>query len=230
MARTPGLRTMPIKEVARQLEKARADRSDLYAPLSAVRLKLRDPLGVAEQRFGLSIENRHGTDDLALTPTALQQLCAISNMPLAFLERAPASVGLQALRTMLSVAAESNEKRFLWRLQGQRRPKKGKLCAVLPQSYVRIRDEEVFSAVAKASDGMPLRVSHVTIDDDTLSVRLLRPEKLDIGHTRDSDPAYPGIHIISSETGQHPLQVRHVLLRVVCLNGITQLADAQQTL
>jgi hypothetical protein len=44
-----------------------------------------------------------------------------------------------------------------------------------------------------------------------------------VGPSRKSDAAVAGIDILSSETGRYRLQIRTVLLRLVCSNGMTSL-------
>lgn len=146
-------------------------------------------------------------------------------MPRAFLDTAPASVALGALRTMLRVVAEGDDRRRLFRYERGRR---ARLVGVLPQSYVRMADVEVLDALERSASD--LRVQLAKIDDDVVSVRLLRDEKIDLGAARGGDDGVAGIHVVSSETGRMPLQVRQVLLRIVCANGITALADADSKL
>ena len=227
MARRPGLRTVSLEEVRSRLHAERAGCEDLYEPLKHLRVVVNHATAPAAERYLLALETKRRTYELRPSETALAQLCQLSGVPYAFLERVPPALGLKAMRGMLAIAAESDERPHLFRLKAAPRPV---LRALLPQSYVRLDDVDVVTALQDAARTADLRAVNVSIDDDVCALRLVSTEKLELGTQQHSDPALPGIDVVSSETGRHALEVRNVLVRVVCLNGVTSTADARQRL
>ena len=228
MARRPGLRAVPLTHVQKLVTTERAGQRDLYAPLAKVHLDLGETLGPLEHRFRVYVEDEErGIEACKPTPTSLSQLCNLSGVPNHFLEKMPTSLALKVLRCMIEVGGPADGKPRLFRLKGEGAPT---LRAVLPQSYVRLDDQEVMEEVNQAVAGEDVRVVSFSVSDDAFHLRLVFREVLDLGPTGQSDPAWPGVDIMTSETGQHPLEVRHVIHRQVCSNGLTSVTDNHQTL
>lgn len=228
MARRPGLRAVPLTEVRRKVAAERAEQRDLYAPLSKVRLDLGETPGPLPDRFRVYVEDgERGIESCRLTATALGQFCNLAGVPFSFLEKLPTSLALKVLRCMVEVGGPSDGRPRLFRLKGEGSPK---LRAVLPQSYVRLDDLEVLDEVDQAVAGEDIRVVSFTVGDDALHLRLVFRDVLDLGPSGRSDPAWPGVDIMTSETGQHALEVRHVVWRQICSNGVTSVTAEHQTL
>lgn len=227
MARRAGVRAMPLSAAGEVLRTQRADTRDIYAPLSSLRIDIGDPLQAPEKRFRLVRRTNGGDQVLRLMPTALSQLCSTSGVPLQFVERAPAPLAAKALRCFLEMADEANEKPSLLRLKGVGSPK---VRAILPQAYVRLDDLEVFAEVSSIAGEAGATVTNLHADEDFFTLRLIQGEALNLGTPTKPDVAYSGIDIITSETGCHPLEVRCVLVRVVCQNGLTHVSSAQEAL
>ena len=87
--------------------------------------------------------------------------------------------------------------------------------------------ETIFNSVA---DGIiavdtDLRVVNLKIDEDLFCLRTVFGDALNLGTAHRPDSAFAGIDVVSSETGCSPLEVRHVLVRMVCANGMTRLSQ-----
>lgn len=231
MANRPGLTTMPLSIVEGVLNRERRDRRDLYAALRPpqVEPEIGDSLAPApEQRYRLLTRLNGERIPLRFTPTSFRQLCAVAGVPLPFFDKAPAALGLGALRCMLEMSDAADGRQFLLRLRMGERPT---LRAVLPQSFVRLDDEDVYRALAHAADGKDhIRVASLSVDEDTWFTRIVTGTPLNLGSSARPDPVVPGFDIITSETGVRPLEMRHVLLRVVCSNGATIAAEQQGAL
>jgi hypothetical protein len=129
---------------------------------------------------------------------------------------------------MLEASALGEGRPHLLRLRDSREPPV--VRAVLPPSFVRLDDSEVFEEVRRAVQDRDATVGRVRVDEDVFFLRLLLPERMDLGGLRREDPGWPGVDLITSETGRHPLQIRHVVVRQVCANGMTRTTAEGQTL
>lgn len=223
MARRTGMRPRALGQVEEIVRRERANRSDVYAPLGALRLDVADATGAIEDRFRAVLHDGGGEHRLRMTPTALRQLCAIAGLPAPVLERLPTALGLRNLRCLLDLSEASDGRRYLFRLRGARRPR---LRAVLPQGHVRFDDLDVLADLRGVAGDRPLRVSSLHVSEDILFLRLLFPDALNLGSSRHPDPAHCGLDVISSETGVRPLELRHVVERLVCSNGLTAVASS----
>ncbi len=219
MARSAGLRTIPLPRVRAILEKNREGTHDIYCPLSSIQLDLRASLAPLADRFHARVAHGGRKFTLRLSPTAIRQISAIAGIPTPFLGKAPASVGLGLLRSMLRLAIEAQDRELLLRLRGKRLPR---LRAVLPSSHVRFDDLDVLTEIESAlgDSGHEFKVVNLNVNEDLFCVRGLLNDPLDLGTLPRKDPAASGIDIVSSETGR-PLELRHVLVRIVCSNGMT---------
>ena len=229
MARSNGLTAMPPEAVRSVLKRERDGTHDRFLPLSRVRLDLRDPLAAPENRYSITLSGEGAPVPLRLSPTALRQLAGLGGIPLPFLERLPAAMGLSTLRSCLFVAMEERQDpELLFRLRTGDPPR---LRAILPSSFPRFDDRDVLEEVQRAIAGRKdVRVAGVSITDDVFSVRLVVPRALNLGSARTPDPAYAGVDIRTSETGACPMEIRRVLYRLVCSNGMTDVAETQREL
>ncbi|MBN1444172.1 MAG: hypothetical protein JXA90_15785 [Planctomycetes bacterium] len=227
MARRPGLTTMPLSIVQSILRKERSDLSDVYAPLRDLAVEIANPALCGPERFQVQLRRGTSMQALRLTSTSLEQLCGIAGMPVNFLDRMPPSLGLSVLRSLLSAVDLAGNRPFLLRLKG--RPP-SLLRAVLPQSFVRIDDFEVYSAIVCAARETSLRVASLVVNEDLFFLRATFRKPLNLGSSRSPDEAFPGIDVVTSETGARPLEVRQCLLRVVCSNGVTYAEPGRRAL
>ncbi len=154
---------------------------------------------------------------------SLRQVCDQAGVPPAFLGRMPAALGVGVLRSMLAVAEHADGRQVLLRFRAGDPPV---LRAVLPQSYVRLDDEEVLDEVRRATDGEDFEAFRVSVDDDSLFLRLASPREYEVGAPGAGDRARAGFDIHASETGAWPLTIRRQMLRLVCQNGLTAESDA----
>lgn len=229
MARRIGLRSVPLHAVEAQLRRERAGNRDVYAPLTNLAITVSDPLSPPHGRFRLRGRIGGREEVLDLTPTALSQLCNVTGVPMPFVERAPASLAASSLRCFAEMVAEGAGKTSLLRLKGQG-TSSSRLRAILPQSYVRLDDRAVLAEVTAAVGGADLRAATVNVEEDVFAVRLVFDEELNLGSARHPDGGRLGIDVITSETGRHPLEVRWVVFRTVCSNGMTQVSSQQEAL
>jgi len=219
------MKAMTLDVAEARVRKQRVEQRDVYAPLSALELKIRDPMAPLQGRYCGFITEGKTRMPIRLSDTALRQIGGITGVPLNFLAKTPASVGLAALNSHLAMAECADGRQRLMRLKMKGTPT---LRAVLPQSFVRFDDTQVLACVRRASD--KLRVARLQVDDDTCFLRVLTEERLELGTAGNPDEAYAGVDVISSETGKRPLEMRSVVWRLVCTNGITRLSSANELL
>jgi hypothetical protein len=213
-----------FEDVHRILDRERAGQSDLYCPLSRMRLRGGPSLAPLHDRYQVDLDCDGRTRSLALAPTALANLCGLAGVPYGFLERVPGALGLNLLRCLLETSVGEEDRAFLFRLKEARVPR---VRAILPASFVRISDRDLLDDLEQSVE-QPATVTNLAISGDLFSLRLVFPgEGLELGA---SDRAMPGLDLQSSETGVYPLQVRRVLFRQVCSNGVTSLAESHKLL
>ena len=228
MVRAAGLNAMPVGAARRVLERERAASKDVYLRLSQVGLTAGDPLREGSHRFGLEVNGDAFKGPVELTSTSFRQLSSIAGVPTYFLDRIPASLGLRTFRACLAVAQEEKQDPvFLLRLKDGRTPA---LRAVLPGSFARFDDRDIFEEVLPLAAAERLKVSNLWVTEDTFAIRLISPERVNFGSSRAPDWVHPGVDVRASETGCHPLEVRRVMYRVVCENGQTMVTRAQAQL
>ncbi len=227
MARVSGVKPLPFSVVKATLKKERANCMDTYAPLSRVKVEIRNANAEVLNRYQLRLVDDPITEPLVFTPTSLRQLGRTTGVPSHVLERLPAAVGLNVLRCMLSVVHEKRPQRFLFRMVGG--PRGIRLRALLPGSYVRFDDSEVLKEVETRLRAEKLKVVGLTINDDLFSVRLITPDRHNLGTSNHPDANHAGLDVRSSETARYPLQVRELFWRLVCSNGMTRLTDLSTT-
>lgn len=224
MAGRIGARIIPLDRVEDVLHKERRDGKDSYLPLRppAVKVEIRDPLAPGAGRFKLVAKVEGSSVPLRFTETSFRQLCGLANVPSPLLTKAPAALGLNLLRCMLEASEAGEGRPYLLRMRAARRPT---LRAILPQSFVRLDDLSVFATLRKAVEKRDVQVASLKVDEDTWHTRLLVGEPINLGSVAAPDIVSPGFDLITSETGSHPLEMRHLLLRQVCLNGMTEAAE-----
>ncbi len=227
MARRPGLKRIHLSKVNKILEKERTNQWDVYAPLSHVRLKIEDSLAPLIDRFVVCLQQNAQEQELKISETAMRQLCSILGIHPRYIEQLPASLVLNTIHCLLELKDISKERRFLLRLKGTGRPT---LRAILPQNYVRFDDLQVLSEVQAVVDRENLRISNLKITDNIFWMRILLKEEVDLGSFQARDPAKLGFDVLSSETGCCDLQLRNVIFREICSNGLTQISASNKTL
>lgn len=230
MARRRGLRRHRFREAHHLLAKERTGLRDLYSPLSRMRLEIGSPLAPAHLRYRACVEDDGRTRTMALTPTALGQLAGMAGIPAPFLERVPPALGLRLLRSLLEVAAGEEDRSCLLRLREGREGTAPSIRAVLPASFVRISDRELLEDLERAVE-RPATIVNLQVTADLFSIRVVFADDVaDVGMARHPDPTMPGLDLRSSETGVYPLQIRRLVFRQVCANGMTGLAESQKLL
>jgi hypothetical protein len=222
------VREVPLERVETVLARERKDQHDVYARLSEIRVEVReDPLVPLEDRYRLRLRQGGRERRLALLPTAIRQLSGLAGIPVQFLDRVPAALGLKLVRCLLQVADDGQDRPLLLRLKGWR---EARVRAVLPSSYVRFDDRHLLDELRAVVDEREVTVGRLAVDDDLLFVRLLFRDHLELGPGHRSDPGRIGLDLVNSETGVHPLELRNVVVRLVCANGMTAVSNAQQAL
>ena len=221
------MKKMTLERAEKILRKKRQGLKDVYSPLSSARLSVRDSLAPLADRFKISLGDEERGEDFLLTDTALNQLCSIAGVPVQFLERVPASLGLKMLLCMVRLAEEARDRQYLFRLKQSGTPR---LRAILPQNHVRLDDLDVVGEIRAIAGGENLFVENLNVSEDCLFLRILFNGEYNLGGTSQRDNANVGIDVITSETGRYPLQLRHVVYRQVCSNGITQLTEGNKLL
>jgi len=212
---------MPVERARSILLQERGKTQDVYLPLRPpdVRLNVGDSLAPAPERYYMTARVEGADVDLKFTPTSFRQLCSIASVPAQIPAKAPAALGLNLLRSMLEMSEAGEGALFLLRLRLAKRPV---LRAILPRSFVRIDDVQVADALECATGGKNVRIASMSVDEDTWFARILLGDSVNLGNAAMPDSIMTGMDLITSETGLRPMEIRHVLFRVVCANGITR--------
>jgi len=229
MARRIGMHMMSLRTVEDLVRSERADTWDTYATLKDLRLEVKDSLAPLGARFKVIVRDGPRTIEACPTAHSMGQICSLLRVPAQFLERLPAAVGLRLLRTLQDTSELGDGRALLMRFRGKDQPV---FRAVLPSSFVRVNDLEILATINRAT-GYRMDATLVDVEEDTMTLRLAlndREQALNLGSTQKKDPGLAGISLMSSETGAHPLEVRHLLLRLVCENGLTAPVDEQKAL
>jgi hypothetical protein len=188
--------------------------------LNDLRLEVQDPLAPITGRFAVQVAAKNRTFAAKLTPHSFGQICGLLRVPPQFIERVPAPVALRLLRTLQDTSELMDGRALLLRFRGKEPPL---LRAILPHSFVRFDDADIVRAI-RSHEGEALEAQDVRVDEDSLFLRLLLADpkrQVNLGSGLSPDPGFVGMSIYSSETGAHPLVLRHSLLRLVCENGLT---------
>ncbi len=221
------MKVMDLARAGDVVRQQRAGQRDVYAELADLELRVRDPMAELPLRYSGLLTERSTKMPVRLSPTAIRQVCGIAGVPMHFLAKTPAAMGLSVLRCHLAMAQAQDGRKRLFRLKQGRLPT---VRAVLPSSFVRFDDVDALDALSFAVGSTRARVADIKVDDDTCFLRVLTGEEMPLGATVDRDTAYAGFDVITSETGRRPLELRSVLFRVICTNGITTLSEAQEQL
>ena len=225
MARRRSLTPMGLRHVRRAVETERRGDGLFYGPLSQATVTSGDPLAPAHERYRLGHPDNDGGRPWAFTPHALGQLAAIAGIPMPFLERVPLSLGLRVLRGLVAMQCAVSDRSYLFRWRGGSSPR---IRAILPCTAPVIHDLDVIDDVASVVPDSAA-ASHVVVHEDVFTARLLlRDASLDLGTSRHPDPAVAGVDLRSSETGRYPLELRAVVFRMVCANGLTVLTASKK--
>lgn len=218
MARRRSLTPMRLRHVRRALETERHGHGMFYGPLSRARLAAGDSLAPVHDRYRLRHADSGSERELGFTPHALGQLAAFAGVPMPFLERLPLALGIAVLRGLVAARCVAGDSSFLFRVRDGSPPR---IRAILPGTAPVVHDLEVFDDVASVVPET-VSASHVAVSEDVFHLRvLLRDVALELGDAARPDEGMPGLDIRSSETGRYPLQVRAVVFRKVCSNGLT---------
>ena len=217
-----GLKTMSLKTVRRVLRAHRSHQRDVYQNLTRVRLDVEDALAPLPRRFRMNLQCDDSRELLRFSETSIQQLCRIAGIPHYAIERMPAALGLSVLRCMLEIAAPKIDRMYLFRLKET--PDEHWIRGILPASYIRCDDGEVLETIIDTVGTPDNRVANLTVNDDLFTIRLLFKDEVNFGSDQSPDPARVGVDIRSSETGLVPTEIRHLVHRLVCSNGMTTLS------
>lgn len=218
MARRKGFMPVPLPVVADRLKMERSTCEDEYHYLVDPQIEVQNPHARVQERFQLRF-GTGGGPAIGFSETSIGQYCRIVGLPTYVLERLPASVGLNVLRCMSAIAHERKPLKYLFRMK--RNPSRMQLRALLHGSYVRFDDTMVMEHIQQQLEGHAMHVARMNITDDLFSLRLLGPREYNLGTEKARDPSFAGFDVRSSETGRYALQVRILLHRVVCSNGMT---------
>jgi len=218
-----GLKTMSLKTVRRVLRTERDHQRDVYQNMTHVTLGIEDGLAPLHERFNIDLHADGCRGPLSFSETAVQQLCRIAGIPHAAIERMPAALGMSVLRCMLEIAGPTIDKLFLFRLKENSAIRR--VRAILPASYIRCDDSEVLETIIGSIGTAGNRVSNVTVKDNLFAIRVLLPDHVDFGTAQSPDKGRLGVDVRSSETGSFPTEIRHLVHRLICSNGMTTLSQ-----
>jgi len=229
MARRIGIHGIPLSAAEEMIATERKGTFDIYAALNDLRLEVHDSLAPLGARFKVTVRVGRKALPVLTTPHAIAQICNLLRVPPQFIERLPAAVALRLLRTLQDTSELADGRSYLMRFRKEPAPR---LRAILPSSYVRFDDLEITGLIRQVT-GSRLQAGLVEVNEDSLSLRLVELDSahaVNLGSDLSKDPGRVGISLISSETGAHPLELRRLLLRLVCDNGMTVPIEDQKAL
>jgi hypothetical protein len=228
MARRVGSAQMPMASVEDILFKERQANRDEYLPLVHLQPQIRDSLAPLPARFAFRCAGERSTFTAVPTMNSLSQYCNLMGMPIQFLEKIPANMAVRMFSVLLDTCPRADGRQFLVRLNetdGTR------LRAILAHSFVRFDDRQVVRVLNQVSAGN-FTVKTVEVDEDQMHLRLLLPraiaEPLDLGTATRRDPALSGLDLVTSETGAGPMELRQLVYREICSNGLTVLTGGER--
>lgn len=230
MARRIGSAQMPMGRAESAVFNERHATRDEYLPLVQIQPQVRDSLAPLPHRFAFRCTGERGTFTAVPTMNSLSQYCNLVGIPIQFLEKIPANMGIRMFSILLDTCEKADGRQFLVRLN----EKEGtRLRAILAHSFVRFDDRQVLRVLNQVSGG-GFQVKNIELDEDQMHLRLLIPNAtavpLELGTAFKTDRAFPGIDLVTSETGAGPMEVRYLVFREICSNGLTALAEEQKIL
>ena len=136
---------------------------------------------------------------------SLSQYCNLLGIPIQFLEKIPANMGIRVFSVLLDTCEKADGRQFLVRLN----EKDGtRLRAILAHSFVRFDDRQVLRVLNQVSGGGFI-VKNIEVDEDQMHLRLLLPARnrrpAGAGHGgEERSRRFSGIDLLTSETGAGP--------------------------
>ena len=149
-----------------------------------------------------------------LQQRALTQLAKHLQIPLPYFNSCPTHIQAANVNHWLH---EKNVRQWLLRFRGDT------VRAVLVNRYAPPRNVDVLDALDRIKPESPFRIQSCHIDENTFDLRLDFPDhEASVGLLSDgrSDLLRVGIHVRNSEVGAEPLQVKAMVYRLVCQNGL----------
>lgn len=221
---------MPMGSAENVVFKERQANRDEYLPLVHLQPLVRDSLAPLPERFAFRCAGERSTFTAVPTMNSLSQYCNLLGIPIQFLEKIPANMGIRMFSVLLDTCEKADGRQFLVRLN----EKDGtRLRAILAHSFVRFDDRQVLRVLNQVSGGGFI-VKNIEVDEDQMHLRLLLPtaisDPLELGTAVKRDRAFAGIDFVTSETGAGPMELRYLLFREICANGMTAISDEQKVL
>ncbi len=221
---------MPMGSAENVVFKERQANRDEYLPLAQIQPQVRDSLAPLPGRFAFRCTGGRETFTAVPTMHSLSQYCNLLGIPIQFVEKIPANMALRIFSVLLDTCEKADGRQFLVRLSERSGTR---LRAILAHSFVRFDDRLVLRVLNRVSAG-GFQVKNIEVDEDQMHLRLLLPgaaaDSLDLGTGSQTDRAFMGIDLVTSETGAGPMEMRYLLFREVCSNGLTALVHDQKVL
>jgi hypothetical protein len=156
-----------------------------------------------------------GSDDLALTSLARNQVTSYLNIPSKFASRLEADFPDLLVHNLNTIMEKQEGRRMVRTLDGNAR-------AFMSDSYRRIDNELVFDGMYPVLTRLKAKIESVNVSDDYFQLQATMP-KVE-GEIRKGDVVRYGVAIRNSEVGRGALSISPLIYRLVCTNGMV-LAD-----
>ena len=221
---------MPMGSAENVVFKERQANRDEYLPLVHFQPQIRDSLAPLPGRFAFRCTGERTTFTAVPTMHSLSQYCNLLGIPIQFVEKIPANMAIRMFSVLLDTCEKADGRQFLVRLNERDGTR---LRAILAHSFVRFDDQQVLRVLNQVSGG-GFVVKNIEVDEDQMHLRLLLPtaasDPLELGTALKRDRAFAGIDLVTSETGAGPMEMRSLLFREICANGLTALSHGEKVL
>jgi hypothetical protein len=168
-------------------------------------------------------------EDLTLSVHAHKQLCALLDVPYAFLGRCPQNLQYLLMNYFIQHVPRSGipqsgggyDKEVMLRTI-----RETQVRAIMSERYTPFDDEKLFPLVepclpvasATQTGVKDTEVEWYSFDDYSTHIRLTRKETYE--EIKVGDAVQKGIHITNSEVGVRSVTIQAVVIRLVCKNGL----------
>lgn len=159
------------------------------------------------------------TDSGIIADQAHSQIAAHTNVPLRYYQKMAAEAPELLVRNVTHWFQEDPARRMVRTMDGKAR-------AFLSDRYRRIDNDQIFQAAGQAlvESGAPVEVVSTEVTDRKLYIQAKFPmleRNVQVG-----DPVQGGLIITNSEIGAGALEIRPMIYRLICTNGMVRGTDA----
>lgn len=148
--------------------------------------------------------------DMGLTRYALSQLCNKLGVPIRYLEKCFDAGQIDLASDNVNAWLEDyNRNLFI-------REYNGKIRGVLSDRYMALDTPEIMNVISSVVDSNQYSTKGYFLSPERFHARIVQNEMMNI----DGEDLFAGIQIDSSDVGRSTLQVRFMIFKQVCTNGL----------